>query len=230
MNLNTNIIQRVIQVAYKSPTRIKMAACLLRNNRLIGSIQTNQQNRIMENKKVIHNCGHAERQALKCNGFMPVYTGNLLRRNKYYNRKNKLKLKPNSVLVIRVSDDNPEILQNARPCRSCLENIKSCHFKYVYYSNEHGRIIRENISFMLSIKDSIFSKKLFQNQYNYPSDPKEYFKITLQYLNKSLTDLTHLNIFLELIKTYKYNITYCLDGNICHFYLDDEPVSYILII
>ena len=182
MNINTRIIQRVVQVATDSPTRTKMAACLLRNNRLIGSIQTNQQNRIMENKRVIHNCGHAERQALKCNGFMPDYTGNLLKRNKHHNRKNKVKLKPNSVLVIRVSDDNPEILQNARPCRSCLENIKSCHFKYVYYSNEHGRIIRENISYMLSIKDSIFSKKLFQNQYNYPSDPKEYFKITLQYL------------------------------------------------
>lgn len=229
MNLNRKIIHRVIQVANESQTRTKMAACLLRNNRLIGSIQTNQQNRIMENKKVIHNCGHAERQALKCNGFIPDYTGNLLKRNKNNNRKNKLKLKPNSVLVIRVSDDNPEILQNARPCRSCLENIKSCNFKYVYYSNEDGEIIRENISYMLSIKDSIFSKKLFQSQHNYPSDPKEYFKITLRYLNQSLTDLTHLNIFLGLLDM-KYDITYEINKKICHIYLDDELISHIIII
>ena len=229
MNINTNILYRVIQVANGCQTRIKMAACLLRNNRLIGSIQTNKQNRIMENKKVIHNCGHAERQALRCNGFIPDYTGNLLKRRKNIKINKKLKLKPKSVLVIRVSDENPEILQNARPCRSCLENMKSCKFKYVYYSNQYGKIIRENISYMLSIKDYIFSQKIFQNHNNYPSDPKEYLKITLRYLNQSLTDLEHLNILLGLLDM-KYDITYSIERNVCYIFLDDESVSQIYII
>lgn len=60
-------------------------------------------------------------------------------------------------MVIRIDKKNKDNIQlvNARPCQNCLEMMKSIGIRRVYYSNDCGEIVCENIKDMISIHSSI---------------------------------------------------------------------------
>lgn len=59
-------------------------------------------------------------------------------------------------MVIRIDKKDKDNVQlvNARPCQNCLEMMKSIEIRRVYYSNDHGKIVCENIKDMISIHSS----------------------------------------------------------------------------
>jgi hypothetical protein len=64
-------------------------------------------------------------------------------------RKNKKHLFGINLLVIRISKRNK--LQNSKPCANCIYNMKTLpnqrgyKIKHIYYSNEHGDIVKSNL-------------------------------------------------------------------------------------
>lgn len=227
IHISENIINMLINKALESNLKTKMAAIPMRNNKKIGNPYCNKQNRIYENRKIVVNCGHAEREALDRNNL-------IINKRKRKKARGSMNTKPNAILVIRISENNPNFLMNARPCRSCLKNMKACGIKKVYYS-ANNRIYVENLSCMLNIKDSIFSRKLYQDILNYPTDFKEYVKNSIIELNNSITDMSHLNIFIELcIDRSDFDIFYIIgkkdNKKFCKIILDNEILAHIHII
>lgn len=68
----------------------------------------------------------------------------------------KLKnVKKHDLFVIRVSNKNDqEQLVNARPCENCLNMMKKIGINRVYYSDDDGNIISENVKDMISLHSS----------------------------------------------------------------------------
>lgn len=66
------------------------------------------------------------------------------------------KLKKIDIVVIRIDKKDKENIQlvNARPCQNCLEMMKTIGIRRVYYSDDFGDIICENIKDMISIHSS----------------------------------------------------------------------------
>lgn len=69
------------------------------------------------------------------------------------------KLKKYDIFVVRINKpDNKESsctkLVNARPCAHCLDMMKSVGIRRVYYSDDSGEIIYENVKDMISIHTS----------------------------------------------------------------------------
>ncbi len=69
--------------------------------------------------------------------------------NKLQPLKNKKKLEPISIFVIRLSQKNN--LQSSKPCENCIENMKIYPIKKgykiqnIYYSNSEGNIIKTSL-------------------------------------------------------------------------------------
>lgn len=59
-------------------------------------------------------------------------------------------------MVIRIDKKDKDNIQlvNARPCQNCLEMMKSIGIRRVYYSDDNGELICENIKDMISIHSS----------------------------------------------------------------------------
>lgn len=49
-----------------------------------------------------------------------------------------------ALLVVRVTAKGD--LADSKPCKICMEAIKDCGIKFIYYSNKNGSIIREQIN------------------------------------------------------------------------------------
>ncbi len=72
------------------------------------------------------------------------------------------KLKKYDVFVVRINKPSKPStnqtsdtkLVNARPCAHCLDMMKSVGIRRVYYSDDYGDIICENVKDMISIHTS----------------------------------------------------------------------------
>lgn len=105
-----------------------------------------------------------------------------IKRNVFYDV-----LKKSSIIVIRKKNSNNNGLGNARPCCKCLNVMKKLGIKKIYYSNDDGSIIKENVKSMMSIlltsstycrfkrngieidkikSSMIYIKKVIENQFN----------------------------------------------------------------
>ena len=75
--------------------------------------------------------------------------------------KNKKKLEPINLLVIRLSTKNK--IQSSKPCNNCIEIMKilPCKLGYklnhIYYSDENGSIIKSNLK-SLDTEEKHYSK------------------------------------------------------------------------
>ncbi len=60
------------------------------------------------------------------------------------------------MMVIRIDKKDKDNVQlvSGRPCQNCLEMMKSIGIRRVYYSNDYGEIVCENIKDMISIHSS----------------------------------------------------------------------------
>ena len=73
-----------------------------------------------------------------------------------FKQTNEKKGKKYDVMVIRIDNKDKENVQlvNARPCQNCLEMMKSIGIHRVYYSDDYGEMVCENIKDMISIHSS----------------------------------------------------------------------------
>jgi len=86
--------------------------------------------------------------------------------------KNKKRLKPVSILVIRLSVKNK--LQSSKPCSNCIEIMKTLPIKIgykikdVYYSDNEGNIIKTNLNNLDNEEKhfSSFYRKRHNNLFN----------------------------------------------------------------
>ena len=108
---------------------------------------------------------------------------------KYVNKYN--------ILVVRVTFDNK--MENARPCYNCLDMMRACGIKKIYYSTKNG-IICEKINNMVSINCSSATRHVDRLHYNAPLDDIEYYKTILLKRFPKIIKKKSLNNFL------KYNI------------------------
>jgi deoxycytidylate deaminase len=59
--------------------------------------------------------------------------------------RQKKSLKKYAILVIRIKRDTGELV-NSKPCYDCINTMKKCGIKKVYYSNSNGEIVMERVS------------------------------------------------------------------------------------
>lgn len=81
--------------------------------------------------------------------------------NKLMPLKNKKKLEPINLLVIRLSTKNK--IQSSKPCNNCIETMKNLPPKRgykidnIYYSDENGNIVKTNLK-KLDSEEKHFSR------------------------------------------------------------------------
>jgi hypothetical protein len=84
-----------------------------------------------------------------CRG--PTRTGGV-----FYPAKNGGKVKKNDIFVIRVNHKGN--LGNSRPCYNCLDMMRAVGIKRVYYTDDKGDVVCENVKDMISIQASAVTK------------------------------------------------------------------------
>lgn len=104
-------------------------------------------------------------------------------------------------MVIRIDkkDKNNIQLVNSRPCYMCLEMMKAVGIRRVYYSDDFGKIIYENIRDMISIHTSnvmmkydSFNKKNLNEQ-----DKKDYWDRVIKNNIPSILKESSFNNFMN---------------------------------
>jgi hypothetical protein len=112
-------------------------------------------------------------------------------------------------MVIRIDKkDKCNIkLVNARPCHGCLEMMKSIGIRRVYYSDDYGNIIHENVKDMVSIHASHVMMKYDNINKTHLTDQqkKDYWDQIIKNKIPQVIKETSFNIFINndfnIIKT-----------------------------
>ena len=94
----------------------------------------------------------------------------------FYEEKRKYRNKYN-LIVIRVNHEGN--LVNSRPCHNCVDMLKACGIKNIFYSTNEGNIICEKVNHIVSINSSSVSRLIERTHYNAPSDDIEYYTYLL---------------------------------------------------
>lgn len=64
-------------------------------------------------------------------------------------------LKKYSIIVIRIHKITGQLM-NSKPCHNCIESMKKCGIKTVYYSNLDGDIVMERVNKITNCQSSGF--------------------------------------------------------------------------
>ena len=104
---------------------------------------------------------------------------------KYLNKYN--------LLVVRINSEGQMV--NSRPCYNCLDMLKSCGIKNIYYSTENG-IICEKVNSMISINSSTVTRYLERVQFNAPITDKLYYINLLKRKIPKYIKKNNLNMFI----------------------------------
>jgi len=113
-------------------------------------------------------------------------------------------VKKNDLIVIRINKQGD--LVSSRPCYNCLSMMKAVNIKKVYYSDNDGNIICENVKDMISIHASIMTKVVHSVQSGVNLDKTSYFENLLKSLFPLEIKKINLDYFL------KYNLMNVLPG------------------
>ena len=111
--------------------------------------------------------------------------------------KNQKYINKYNLLVIRVNNEGK--LVNSRPCHNCVDMLKSCGIKNIFYSTDNG-IIGERVNSIISINSSSVSRFIEKTHYNAPIDDTEYYtkllvrKFPKKIKEKSLHNFLNHNI------------------------------------
>lgn len=164
--------------AKRSVVQYKLAACIIKNNKIIGKPRTN----------ALH---HAE-----------VNVINDIKINNLLNKKQK----NYDILVIRL--DKHGSTGNARPCLNCLELMKKIGIHKIYYSIENDKIISENVKKMVSIHKSSVARTLDKQQQNNLQNNYTYYDNLIKKFFPININEYHLNNFIKynlnnILPTYK---------------------------
>ena len=121
--LSTGIIKATIEQASYSTYKVHIGAVIFRKKAILGSgFNQIRSSQISFKHKVWNNSLHAEQHAV-------------------FSVKDWSKLKGCSILVLKVSK-TLGLLSNALPCEMCLSLLNHVGIKNIYYSDEHGQIVK----------------------------------------------------------------------------------------
>ncbi len=141
MNKYTSIISNLIDAAHKSTINYKLAAAIIKGGKLITKPCINTDR---SHYRGCHNFSlHAE-----ANAILNLYGKDLtyIQNSKNFNVKNQ---KKGDLLVIRINNNGN--LCNSRPCINCLKMMKDVKIKKVYYTNNDGELVVEQVKDMISV-------------------------------------------------------------------------------
>lgn len=148
MDIKTNydvITEKLIEFAKKSNVKQRHSAAIINGNNIfnIGI------NKYCTNKK--SSTIHAEIDTLFA-----------------FKTKYKKMIDGIDIIVIRVNNNNNNniiTLKNSRPCSQCIETLQKYNIRKVYYSNEFGNIVYENLHDMQKIHISAGYKYKDKDKY-----------------------------------------------------------------
>lgn len=148
------ICDKLIQEANNSPIQYRLAAGIIQNGKLVSQPKCNDNRNYCRG----HFCGslHAEARVIVSHFGMSINYDN--KNGWRFEGHNEKKFKKYDILVIRISRSNlssmDNKLVNSRPCQHCLDMMKSIGIRRVYYTDDSGKIIFENVKDMISIHTS----------------------------------------------------------------------------
>jgi deoxycytidylate deaminase len=155
-----NIINQLYEKASKSLIEHKLAAVIIKSNKMLIKPYCNSPKSKCNNINKGNCIGsiHAESNAIL------NYFGKSLFYDKnkntvfFSNDKKKSKI---DLVVIRINKIGE--LCNSRPCYNCLNLMKAVGIRKVYYSISSNELICENVQYMVSIQSSTL--KILENKY-----------------------------------------------------------------
>lgn len=159
-----SILNKLWDEAILSTFEHKLAAVLIKGNRMVTKPCCNSQRNTME-KSIRLGSLHAEAHA------MISYYGNV------FSNINRKKIHKLDLYVTRVNKAGE--ICNARPCFKCLELMKYLKIRKVYYSISGNETVCENVKDMISIQTSSVHKFLLSNKLNITID-EHYIKLLKQ--------------------------------------------------
>jgi tRNA(Arg) A34 adenosine deaminase TadA len=200
MNIDKSIIDQLYNIALKSNIEHKLAAVIIKGNKIISKPSNNTSFIMIKNI----NTGslHAEVNAIiKYFGKSFYFYKNNVFFPEEYKKKKKIDL-----VVIRINKNGD--LCNARPCYKCLNLMKLVNINKVYYSISSEKIICENVKNMVSIQSSNVTRSL--DLFNNDNISLYYEKLLIKYF-PSIIQKYNLYIFIEynlkiLLPDYKIKI------------------------
>jgi hypothetical protein len=134
----------------------------------------------------------------------------------FYKEKRKYRNKYN-LIVIRVNHKGN--LVNARPCHNCVDMLKACGIKNIFYSTQNGDIICEKVNQIVSINSSSVSRLIERTLYNAPRDNIGYYTYLLLKNFPRQIKKNNLNNFLtHNIKNVLPNFTWNIKNEKIIFY------------
>ena len=121
--ISSGIIKRCLEECEKSQYRFHIGAVIFNSKRIISSGHNGIRSSANIKNKYNHyeNDLHAEQASLL---------------NVNWN-----KVKGCSILVLKISKTKKQ-LSNAKPCKMCMTILHHVGIKDIYYSNEHGEIVK----------------------------------------------------------------------------------------
>ncbi len=207
-SINSSLINNLIDQAKQSNLQQRLAAAIVVNNKQLSNSFCNVERNFCRGHMVPSL--HAEQRAILS------YYGLKVNFNNYkgwYFYEENYKAKRLEVAVIRVTRDSK--LANARPCRKCLEMMRSLGIKRVHYSTGLDKeILSENIKDMFSINDSSSTRRFDRLHLNYPKNDLEYFKFILKKMAPN--EIKKLN----LMHFIRFNLMEVLPS--CNFYFENK--------
>lgn len=141
----TSLTEFLKKEACNSPVLHRHSAAVIHKNQIMTSGHNKYIKKVVLDGGIIgHKTMHAELSAaLKIKSSIQKLSGGV------------------DIIVIRIN--NRMELKNSRPCNNCIEKLKSIGIRRVYYSNDDGEIVREDINTMEKLHISYgdkFWKKL----------------------------------------------------------------------
>ena len=138
-----NIVNILIKIAKNSAVNQRHSAALIKGDEIynIGF------NKYCSNAK--YSTVHAEIDALLT-----------------FNKKYLKGVKGMDIIIIRINNYNSCKLKISRPCNNCIDTLRKYDIRKVYYSDEYGNIVYENLKNMQKKHTSageIFKKNLIIN-------------------------------------------------------------------
>lgn len=83
--------------------------------------------------------------------------------------------------------DKDGLLKNSRPCNHCVESLKMFGIRNIYYSNDHGQIIKERVITLEQTHVSGGQRRYYQHL----SDLQELIQVQQEPVSyKSVTKIT----------------------------------------
>ena len=204
-----SICNRLVQSAQDSMLLQKLSASILQNKKIVNKPKENGIRTFYRGE--FNGSIHAEMNVLLS------HFGEAINYDKKIgwriNDSERKKIKKYAIIVIRIDkrDKDSVQLMNARPCQNCLNMMKSIGLKKVYYSDDKGDIVCEQIKNMVSIHTSHVTIKINSITKNKEEVSKQ--KLKQNYFDESirrLPDIIKKGNFLNFIN-YDYK-------TISHFY------------